>query len=113
METPWAPTSGKYLGHLSVKCLSFCLYENGLKMTLRGCRVGLFLLVVVDVSNTIECLHDAVGTYTRMILPRSLVSFLYSAVRKKTKHAVVLDLLHNSILNVTRVCVLIFLSLKL
>ena len=67
MEPSWAPTSGKYLDHLSVKCLSFCLYENGLKITLKGCRVGLFLLVVV--SNTIEGLHDTVGTYTRMILP--------------------------------------------
>ena len=43
-------------------------------------------------SNTggvhIEGLHNAGRTYTRSILPRSLVSFLYSAVwRKTTKYA--------------------------
>ena len=30
--------------------------------------------------NTIEGLHDAVRTHTRMILPHRLVSFLYGAV---------------------------------
>ena len=38
----------------------------------------------------IEGLHDAVRTYTSTILPRSVVSFLYSAVwRKTTKPAVI------------------------
>ena len=50
--------------------------------------------------------------YTRMILPRSVVSFLYSAVwRKTTKRAIILDSLHNRISNFTQVCELIFLSL--
>ena len=41
-------------------------------------------------------LHDTVCTYTRMILPRSLVSFLYSVVwRKTTKHTFIFDSPHN------------------
>ena len=43
-------------------------------------------------QKTIEGLHDAVCTYMRMILPRSLVSFLYGAVcRKTTKPAITFD----------------------
>ena len=36
------------------------------------------------ISPLIEALHDAVRTYTSAILPRSLVSFLYVAVWRKT-----------------------------
>ena len=61
----------------------------------------------------IEDLHNVTSIYTCMTLPCSLVSFLYSVVwRKTTKHTVILDLLHNRILNFTRVYVLIFLSLS-
>ena len=35
-------------------------------------------------ENPLEGLHDAVRTYTRMTLPRSLVSFLYVGVWRKT-----------------------------
>ena len=43
----------------------------------------------------IDGLHDAVRNHMRMILPRSLVSFFYSAVwRKTTKRVVNLDSLH-------------------
>ena len=60
---------------------------------------------------TIEGLHDAVRTYTRMTLPHSLISFLYGAVwRKTTKPAVTFDLLYSKIWNFTRVCVLVLLS---
>ena len=46
----------------------------------------------------IEGFHDAVRTYTRMTLPRSLVSFWYCAVlRKTTKPAVTFDLLYSKI----------------
>ena len=40
----------------------------------------------------IEGLHDAVYTYMHTILPRPLISVLYSAV--STKHAVTFDLIH-------------------
>ena len=59
-----------------------------------------------------EGLHDAVRTYTRTIFPRSLVSFLYGAVwRKTTKPAVTFDLLYSKIWNFSRVYVLVLLSL--
>ena len=64
---------------------------------------------IVHISSTrcrIECLHNAVRTYMRTILPCSLVSFLYGTVwRKTTKHDVILHLLHNRTLNLTTVCV--------
>ena len=64
--------------------------------------------------DVIEGLHDAIRTYTRTILPRSLVFFLYGAVWRKTiKPAVTFDLLHTKIWYFNRVCVLIFLSLGL
>ena len=60
---------------------------------------------------TIEGLHYAVHSHTRMILPCSLVSFFYSAVWKKTtKQVTILDLLYNRISNFTQLCVLTFLS---
>ena len=60
---------------------------------------------------SIECLHDAVHSHTRMLLRRSMVSFHYSAVcRKTTKHVIILDSLRFGISNFTQVCVLIFLS---
>ena len=47
---------------------------------------------------TIEGLHDAVRTHTRTIFPRSLVSFLYGMVGRKTiKPAVTFDLLYSKI----------------
>ena len=62
--------------------------------------------------STIEGLHDAVRTYTRTTLPRSLVSFYYGTVwRKTTKPAVTFDLLYSKIWNFNWVCVLILLSL--
>ena len=38
---------------------------------------------------------EALGTYTRTILPRSLVSFLYGAIKKK--NTVTFDLLYSKI----------------
>ena len=66
--------------------------------------------VYVAIKSTIEGLRDAVHTYTRMILPRSLgFLFVQCGMEKQTttatKHAVILDLLHNRILNITQVCV--------
>ena len=54
-------------------------------------------------KDIIERLYNAVHTYTRIILPRYLVSCLYSAVWGKQQ---------NGILNLTRRCVLISLSLN-
>ena len=59
----------------------------------------------------IESLHDAVRTYTHTILSRSLVSFLYGAVCRKSRKSAYFDLLYSKIWNFNRVCVLIFLSL--
>ena len=73
-------------------------------------HIGAYL--VVQTLYYIESLHDTVRTYARTILSRSLVSFLYGAVcRKTTKSTVTFDLSYSKIWNFNLVCVLIFLSL--
>ena len=50
--------------------------------------------------------------FARRSTPRSMVSFLYCAVwRKTTKHSVIWDLLNSRIYDFNRVCVLMFLPL--
>ena len=52
----------------------------------------------------IEGLHDAVRTYTGMIFPAPWFPFCTVQYGDNQKHPIILDSLHNRILNFTRVC---------
>ena len=86
-------------------------YANGHQLLCNNCHFTSNITYHIT-QHFIEGLHDAVRMYTRTILPRSLVSFCTARYGgKTTKHTIILDSLHNKILNFTWVCVLIFLSL--
>ena len=71
-----------------------------------------FLASSVLVFWSMEGCTAQYAPYTHTSFPRSLLSFLYSAVwRQTTKHDVTFDLLYSKIWNFNRVRVLIFLSL--
>ena len=60
---------------------------------------------------TLKGLHDAVRSHTRMILPRSLVSYFYTAVWKKQENTLSFQIHFITKFQISLKCVLIFLSL--
>ena len=80
--------------YLSQLAVSTCLYTLIHRHTLR-----------------IDSLHDAVRTYMRTILSRSLVSFSYGAVCKKQQNLLLLLIYFIARFEMSTECVLIFFSL--
>ena len=76
-------------------------FRPGPKWTKRMKIMNAFILhlfYVWSLKIQMEGLQDAVRNHTSMILPRSLVSFFYSAVWRKTTNPVIIsDSLHNRI----------------
>ena len=114
MNPPLSPSNGNRSHNLP--CLT--RLRHGLIRGLAkdtGCRLnftvgGLSLSLATHClsSTTLEGLHDVVRTYTHMILPHHLVSFLYGAVLRNTmKPAVTFDLLYSKI-EISTECVFLY-----